>query len=215
MGDGETRRLLAHAVEARGAHVAWTRDEASVLAAVRDGDVDLVIVALAAPEIDAFRLVQSVRAHGDVPVVMLSRRNTETHRVLAFEVGADDFIAVPCSSRELAVRVDAVLRRSRPQRGRVVEHRGLTIDLDSREVVADGDRVDLTRREFDLLALLAGRPRRTFSREELLREVWGSSVEWQSAATVTEHVRRLRRKLARVCGDRVIVTVHGVGYRFE
>lgn len=137
--------------------------------------------------------------------------------MLGLHAGADDYLPKPCSPRELTARVEALVRRlERAPTASRSRFGPLEIDAASREVTLRGRPVELTRREFDLLATLASEPRRVFSRAELLERVWGSRPEYQQESTVTEHVRRVRRKLA---GDGPdpdwIRAVRGIGYRFE
>ncbi|MCJ7781289.1 MAG: response regulator transcription factor, partial [Acidimicrobiia bacterium] len=131
-----------------------------------------------------------------------------------------DYVVKPFSPRELAARVRTILRRTaraeKPISDTTISYDGLEIDGRSREVRVDGDLVDLTAKEFDLLAFLAGSPRQVFSRGQLLEQVWDSSTDWQDASTVTVHIRRIRRKIERDPNEpRWISTVWGVGYRFE
>ncbi len=162
-------------------------------------------------------LLRRLRDAGDrTPVVVLSGRSGEDDRIVGLDLGADDYLVKPFSPGELAARVRSVLRRSGgepvprpPVPGEPSS--GLRIDLWTREVELDGEPVVLTAREFDLLAFLAAHPRHVFTRKQLLAQVWSNSRGWQSEATVTEHVHRLRHKL----GSRHLVTVRGVGYRLE
>jgi DNA-binding response OmpR family regulator len=152
-----------------------------------------------------------------LPVIVLSGRAAESDRVLAFELGADDYVVKPFMARELPARIRSLVRRTgTPGPPPALRFGALEVRLPEREVVLAGVVVETTRREFDLLARLASTPRRVWSKAELLAEVWASSDDWQDPATVTEHVRRLRRKLE-VDPDRPrwIVTVRGAGYRFE
>jgi two-component system phosphate regulon response regulator PhoB len=148
---------------------------------------------------------------------MLTAKVDEVDRVVGLEMGADDYVVKPFSPRELAARVRAVLRRTvadDPIRG--LTFGDLEIDPAAREVRVHGDRVELTAREFDLLAFLARSPRQVFSHGELLAEVWHSTGEWQDPATVTEHVRRIRAKIERDREHpRWIRTVRAAGYAFE
>ncbi|MGB9357791.1 MAG: response regulator transcription factor, partial [Acidimicrobiia bacterium] len=144
----------------------------------------------------------------------------ETDRLLGLKLGADDYVVKPFSPRELAARVGTVLRRAGkpepPTPAPSMTFDGLAIDGRSREVRVEGEVVDLTAREFDLLAFLAAAPKQVFSRSQLLEQVWESSTEWQDASTVTVHIRRIRRKIERDANEpRWIATVWGVGYRFE
>jgi DNA-binding response OmpR family regulator len=155
-----------------------------------------------------------------VQVIFLTGRSLEAERVIGLKMGADDYVVKPFSSAELSARIESVLRRARSssarEEGSSFDFGALRIDVESRDVTVDGHVVETTAREFDLLAFLASSPRQVFSREQLLTQVWGSSSEWQSAATVTEHIRRLRRKVeADSERPRWITTVRGVGYRFE
>jgi two-component system phosphate regulon response regulator PhoB len=146
----------------------------------------------------------------------------EGDRIAGLRMGADDYIVKPFSRGELTARIETVLRRTRhgPPKSDVSESSlnfgELRIDLTTREVERAGEVIDLTAMEFNLLAFLASSPRQVFSRQQLLQNVWASSSEWQDEATVTEHIRRVRRKIE-VDPDhpRWITTVRGVGYRFE
>jgi DNA-binding response OmpR family regulator len=155
----------------------------------------------------------------DIPVIMLTARAEESDRVAGLELGADDYVVKPFSPRELAARVNGVLRRTngrQPDLPSPIVYDNLTIDPMSREVVLDGKVVEMTPKEFDVLAFLAASPRQVFSRAQLLESVWQSSPEWQDPATVTVHVRRIRNKIeADPEHPRWISTVWGVGYRFE
>ena len=133
-------------------------------------------------------------------------------------MGADDYIVKPFSQAELVARVHSVLRRAHrePTGDNRLEFAELSIDLQTREVLLSGDVIETTAKEFDLLVFLAQAPRRVFSREQILKNVWDSSANWQDAATVTEHVRRIRKKIEDNPDEpRWLRTVRGVGYRFE
>jgi DNA-binding response OmpR family regulator len=163
-------------------------------------------------------LLAEIRQLSPVPIIFVSAKGGETDRVVGLRMGADDYIVKPFSPAELAARVQAVLRRARraDEAPTSMEFDGLHIGLDTRSVVVRGDPVDTTAKEFDLLAFLAASPKRVFSREQILEQVWGSSTEWQDPATVTEHVRRIRKKIEKD-PDRPewVQTVRGVGYRFQ
>ncbi len=175
---------------------------------------EVVLLDLGLPDVNGFDLLRAIRARTGATVIVLSGRASESDRVSALELGADDYVVKPFLTRELVARIRAHLRRStapldRPDRPLVVGD--LEIDRRSREVTVAGRPVSLTAREFDLLHFLAASPRQVFSRDQILEHAWGSSVVWQQDATVTEHVHRLRQKVG---ADR-IVTVRSVGYRFE
>ncbi len=183
---------------------------------------DLVVLDLMLPGVDGLEITRWLRARSDVPIIMLTARREETDRVLGFEMGADDYVVKPFSPRELVSRVRAVLRRTHGSGAgpaassqAMLTFDGLSIDPNTRQVTVDGRDVSLTAREFDLLYLLARHPRQVFNRDQLLDLVWGMS-EYIDPSTVTVHVRRLREKLeANPSQPRYILTVWGVGYKFE
>ncbi|MDI3402242.1 response regulator transcription factor [Streptomyces cavernicola] len=176
---------------------------------------DLVVLDLMLPGMDGLEACRRLRAHGPVPVVMLTARGDEDDRILGLEVGADDYVTKPFSPRELVLRVASVLRRARPAEGaRPLSAAGLTVDPAARRATKDGAELALTLREFDLLVHFLRHPGRAHSREELMHEVWG--WEFGDLSTVTVHVRRLRGKVEEdPARPRLIRTVWGVGYRFE
>ncbi|MCS0605398.1 response regulator transcription factor [Streptomyces sp. LP11] len=176
---------------------------------------DLVVLDLMLPGMDGLEVCRRMRDGGPVPVIMLTARGDEDDRILGLEVGADDYVTKPFSPRELVLRVESVLRRSRPvlQAARLAAA-GLAVDPGARRATKNGTELALTLREFDLLAFFLRNPGRAYSREDLMREVW----EWDfgDLSTVTVHVRRLRGKVEDdPARPRLIQTVWGVGYRFE
>jgi two-component system, OmpR family, response regulator ResD len=176
---------------------------------------DLVVLDLMLPGMDGLEVCRRMRGRGPVPVIMLTARGDEDDRVLGLEVGADDYVTKPFSPRELVLRVESVLRRTRPSQpsGRLTAA-GLAVDPAARRALKDGAELALTIREFDLLAFFLRHPGRVFSREDLMREVWG--WDFGDLSTVTVHVRRLRGKVEDDPGrPRLIQTVWGVGYRFD
>jgi DNA-binding response OmpR family regulator len=177
---------------------------------------DLVVLDLMLPAVSGFEVLTEIRRDGDLPVILLTARAEESDRVAGLELGADDYVVKPFSPRELVARVRTVLRRAspRPAPGPVAFD-GVEVDPGRRVAMVEGAALDLTAREFDLLAFLVANARQVFSRGELLERVWGSSAEWQDPATVTVHVRRIRQKMESDLQDpRWIQTVWGVGYRF-
>ncbi|WP_431983587.1 response regulator transcription factor [Streptomyces qinglanensis] len=180
---------------------------------------DLVVLDLMLPGMDGLEVCRQLRGRGPVPVIMLTALGDEGDRVLGLEVGADDYVTKPFSPRELVLRVESVLRRSRPAEeaprpASVLRAAGLAVDPLARRAARDGTELSLTVREFDLLAHLLRHPARAFSREELMHEVWGWA--FGDLSTVTVHVRRLRAKIEDdPAQPRLIQTVWGVGYRFD
>jgi len=181
------------------------------------GGYDLVVLDLGLPGLDGEEVLTRLRRDGELPVIVLTGRSEESERVRVLNLGADDYVVKPCSLPELDARIRAVLRRGQPtQTANQIEHDGLMIDRAAHRVLVNGTTIDLTPKEFDLLAFLAATPDQVFTREELLEHVWGSTQEWQDPATVTEHVRRLRLKLEPdATSARWLHTVRGIGYRFS
>lgn len=211
------REVVTRYLERDGFRVDATGDGLTALELARARPPDLLILDVMLPSKDGFSVLQELRKTSLVPVILLTARAEEADRVLGLELGADDYVVKPFSPRELAARVRSVLRRSKPgEPGARLEFDGLTINPQVREVKVGEKVVDLTPKEFDVLAFLASHPRQVFSRGQLLQQVWDSSAEWQDPATVTVHMRRLRTKLEPDPQDpRWLLTVWGVGYRFE
>ena len=178
---------------------------------------DLVILDLMLPDLAGEEVARSLRAISEVPIIMLTAKASEDERVAGLRLGADDYLAKPFSPRELAARVEAVLRRARGTEAEVAsfDRGALRIDRASREVSVEGRPVSLTRSEFDLLVTLAGRPGRVWSRYELVTRVQGYDYDGYER-TINAHVKNLRHKL----GDdphrpRFVATVVGVGYKLD
>ncbi|UIX34098.1 response regulator transcription factor [Streptomyces sp. GQFP] len=176
---------------------------------------DLVVLDLMLPGMDGLEVCRRMRERGPVPVIMLTARGDEDDRILGLEVGADDYVTKPFSPRELVLRVESVLRRTRTTAGeRPLDAVGLTVDPAARRATKNGAELALTLREFDLLAFFLRHPGRAYGREDLMREVWG--WDFGDLSTVTVHVRRLRNKVEDdPARPRLIQTVWGVGYRFD
>jgi two-component system response regulator ResD len=194
-------------------------DGFAALASAAASPPDLVVLDLMLPGISGLEVCRRLRRTSDVPVVMLTALGEESDRIVGLEVGADDYVTKPFSPKELALRVQSVLRRTRrgaelDELDSPVRDGDLVVDPRSRMATRDGVPLALTVREFDLLAYLMTHPRRAFSRADLLQRVWHWNFGDQS--TVTVHVRRLREKVeADPQRPSRIVTVWGVGYRYE
>ncbi|WP_256638807.1 response regulator transcription factor [Streptomyces murinus] len=214
--DPTVAEVVAGYLDRSGYAVDRADDGPTALGRARDRWPDLVVLDLMLPGMDGLEVCRRLREQGPVPVIMLTARGDEEDRVLGLEVGADDYVTKPFSPRELVLRVESVLRRSRPAAGgghRLVAA-GLTVDPDARRATKNGGELALTLREFDLLAFFLRHPGRAFGREDLMREVWG--WDFGDLSTVTVHVRRLRGKVEDdPARPRLIRTVWGVGYRFE
>ena len=209
--------LLCRVLGREGFDVTAVPTAQEALAVVEKEPPDLVLLDVNLVGSDGFEVFAEMRQGSDLPVIFVTGRGSEPDRVLGLRLGADDYVVKPFSPQELVARIENILRRRRPgEPGAVRTFGPLTIDTGARELRLDGELLVTTAKEFDLLAFLSASPRQVFSREQLLQQVWDSSGEWQDTATVTEHVRRLRIKLEPVpARPRWIVTVRGVGYRFE
>ncbi|MFK0252782.1 response regulator transcription factor [Streptomyces sp. NPDC090445] len=191
---------------------------AALVSAVRD-QPDLVVLDLMLPGMDGLEVCRRLRAERPVPVIMLTARGDEDDRIAGLELGADDYVTKPFSPRELVLRVESVLRRSRTAvpattATTVLSAAGIRVHPETRRATKDGRDLALTLREFDLLTHFLTHPGRAHGREELMRDVWG--WEFGDLSTVTVHVRRLRAKIEDdPASPRLIQTVWGVGYRFE
>jgi len=199
-----------------GHQVTLARSGAAALAELTGHE--LVLLDFDLPDMDGVAICRAIRAAGDTPVIGFSAKAGETERVLGLEAGADDCMAKPFGLRELAARMDAIMRRVRPadRPNRTVRYDGLHIDAALREVIVDDRPVTVTRKEFDLLYLLAAQPERIFRREELMARVWNESQESaarsaRASRTLDTHIATLRNKI----GQGRIVTVRGVGFRFS
>ncbi|MBA2720115.1 MAG: response regulator transcription factor [Chloroflexi bacterium] len=178
---------------------------------------DLVVLDLTLPGMDGLAFLRDIRRTSAVPVILLTARTEEMDRVVGLELGADDYVVKPFSPRELVARVRSVLRRGRAViDGPRLEFADLSIDARARTVTVRGKTVPFRAREFDLLHFLASSPHQVFSRAQLLNHVWESSAEFSDVSTVTVHVRRIRQKIENdPLEPRRIVTIRGVGYRFD
>lgn len=211
------RDLVRSYLEHEGYAVLVADSGQRALEAIERATPDLVILDLMLPDLTGEEVARTVRAHSDVPIIMLTAKASEDDRVAGLRLGADDYLTKPFSPRELVARVEAVLRRASGGNGtssvESFDVGRLRIDKDAREVIVDGLPVDLTRSEFDLLYALASHAGRVYSRYELVTKVQGYDYEGYER-TIDAHVKNLRRKL----GDdprhpRYVLTVTGVGYK--
>jgi DNA-binding response OmpR family regulator len=211
------REVVTAYLERDGFVVAAVADGRAALDVLAASSPDLVVLDVMLPEVDGFDVLSRLRRQSEVPVILLTARTEEPDRILGLELGADDYVVKPFSPRELAARVRSVLRRTRPGPPSTrVAYGDLIIDGATREVAVGGDLIELTPKEFDLIAYLAANPRQVFSRGQLLEQVWDSSSDYQDPSTVTVHIRRLRQKIEDDASHpRWLQTVWGVGYKFE
>ena len=214
------QKLLAFPLRKDGYDVVCACDGEEALDRVRDGGFDLVVLDLMLPKVDGFEVCRQVRSRSSVPIIMLTAKTEEIDKVLGLELGADDYITKPFSVREFRSRVKAVLRRAAlaqpdEQFEEPIREGDLVIDFERRQVTARSEPVRLTYVEFEVLAALARNPGRVFSRTMLLERVWGDS-SYRDPRTIDVHIRHLREKLeAEPKHPELILTVRGVGYRFQ
>ena len=215
--DATVREVVVTYLRANNHVVTEAADGESAIAAMAKNPSDLIVLDLMLPGVDGVEVRRQVRKTREVPIIMLTALGSETDRVVGLELGADDYVTKPFSPRELALRVESVLRRTSgraPELADILTDGDLIIDHPHRTVARGGERLALTSREYDLLRFLIGHPDVTFSREELLERVWGWSFGDRS--TVTVHVRRLREKVEQDPTHPVrLQTVWGVGYLWQ
>jgi len=215
-------RGLEYGLESEGYRVFWAETGRQALNLARSHDPHLVLLDIRLPDISGFDVCRQLRSEGRrMPILMLTARDEEVDKVLGLELGADDYVVKPYSLRDLLSRIRALLRRTYgdlavPGSGGRVRFGEIDVDMERLQVTRQGRLVDLTPTEFRLLRYLVVHPDRPFSRDELISAVWGYDSSIGSARTVDVHIRHLREKLednpSQPCW---LVTVRGVGYRFE
>ncbi len=210
----EFAQLITAALRDDGYEVRTAASLADARTTLRSVPPDLVILDLTLPDGDGLDLCREIRESSDAFVLMLTGRTEEVDMLLGFRLGADDYMTKPFSARELAARVEALLRRRQPPGGTSADVReivGLRIELDTRRVSADGEPVELTKIEFDLLAALSERPAAVRTRLQLMEEVWGEGYVGDDHV-VDVHIANLRKKIDQQGAESRIRTVRGVGY---
>ena len=214
--DRAVRSQVGKYARLEGYEVAEAGDGDTAVSLCRQNAFDFVILAILLPKMDGFSVCQAIRSFSQVPILVLSERNSEQDRIHGLELGADDYMAKPFSPRELMLRISAIVKRGGQletlQNAQCIEREGIRIDLTARRLTVDGAAVSLTPKEFDLLTLLAGHPDVVFSRKKLLDTVWGGELP-EDTRTLDTHIKQVRHAITPY-SDR-IVTLRGVGYRFE
>lgn len=225
--DEGVRTGVTWALEADGFAVESVEDGVSALELIESSPPSLVVLDLSLPGVGGLDILRRVRQREErdgrfrLPIIVLSGRDGEADRIVGLDHGADDYLVKPFSPGELAARARSVLRRSTEYGGRpsppfVPRGTGVEIDAVARDVWVDGEPVDLAAKEFELLVYFVDHPRRACTRDELLSAVWSSGEGWQTPATVTEHVYRLRQKVEEdPSRPRRLTTVRAIGYRWE
>jgi DNA-binding response OmpR family regulator len=223
--DAAVRDVVEHALTREGMEVATTTDGEEALKRLGGPDLfDLVVLDVMLPGMDGISVCQELRKgdspSAEAPVIMLTARDDETSVVVGLEVGADDYISKPFRPRELVSRVRAHLRRQRllskavPSEYKKLEFPGLEVDLFGRRVLAGGEEVELTAKEFDVLAFLATSPGRVYSREQIMRHLWDGEF-YGEARAADVHIQHLRKKIEPdPQHPHYLLTVRGAGYKF-
>jgi DNA-binding response OmpR family regulator len=207
--------LMRDFLESEGFAVLTAQDGTETLAALERAPVECVLLDIMMPGISGFEDCRRIREAHDLPILFLSARDTDIDKIRGLGLGGDDYIVKSATPGEVVARIKAVLRRYRPDtpRAATLDFGRVAIDLTAHEVRVDGSPVPFTAREFELLRLLAEHPRQVFTREQLFARFWG---EFGDRHTITVHIRRIREKIERDPSQpEYIVTVWGVGYRFE
>lgn len=212
--DPRVVKLLRRALERDGYAVSDRHCGRSALSALDDESFDAIVLDVSLPEVDGLEVCRRLRSRGDtIPILMLTARGGVEDRVTGLDSGADDYLCKPFSVAELTARVRALLRRVDDASPQVLSSEGLALDLDARRVIKHEVEINLTRREFDLLAVFMRNPGRVLSRQTLIDAVWDFAFETESNI-VDVYVRYLREKIDQPFGTTSIETVRGIGYRW-
>lgn len=219
--EAEIADLIALHLEKEGYHLIKVTDGKEAIQAIQSHAIDLAILDIMMPKLDGYEVTRQIREKHHMPIIFLSAKTSDLDKITGLVMGADDYMTKPFNPMELVARVNAQLRRSMqlnsPAQGNtsVLETGGLTIDPDQRMVTLYGDPIELTPKEFDILYLLAGHPRKVFSAENIFEHVWGETY-LESGNTVMVHIRTLRKKLGEdKTQNKWIKTIWGVGYTFN
>ena len=214
--DASIRDIELYTLRSTGFEAKGFEDGGTFLAALETERPELVILDVMLPGMDGVELLRRMKAAAhlaDIPVIMATAKGAEYDKIQSLDLGADDYLVKPFGMMEMVSRVKAVLRRCRPvSPAKQLTAGGLTMDLEERTVTADGERISLTYKEFELLRLFLSRPGVAFTREQLLSEIWGVDYTGETR-TVDMHIKTLRQKLG-PCGG-MIETVRHIGYRLE
>jgi len=210
------RAVLREYVEFEGGEADEAQDGMEAVRKCRDNDYDIILMDVMMPKLDGFSAVKEIRKFKNTPVIMLSARGEEYDKLFGFEIGSDDYVTKPFSPKEVMARIHAVINRSRgaaeKKNEQVYEFEGLKIDMVGRNVYVDGERAELTPKEYELLFFFVENRGVALTREKLLNKVWGYDF-YGDDRTVDTHVKMLRGNLKEY--RKFIVTLRGLGYKFE
>ena len=207
------REVVKEYADSKGYLCDGASDGMEALKMIEDGDYDIVLLDIMMPNLDGFTALRKIKALKDIPVIMLSARQEESDKLFSFENGVDDYVTKPFSPNELMARIKAVLDRTRAKEPKVVRIDDLVIDIDARKVMIEDEVLNLTPKEIDLLIYLVTHQNMALSREKLLDALWDYDF-YGDDRTVDTHIKMLRHHLGEKYRDH-IVTVRGMGYRFE
>ena len=221
--EARIRSIIKKYAEFEGHTVSEAGDGMEAVRLCRKESFDIIIMDIMMPELDGFSACREIRKVSDTPIIMLSARGEEYDKINGFETGIDDYVVKPFSAKELMLRIDAIMKRSRgarktaedPKKQNVIvelDGGGLKADLTARIVYINGERVDMSPKEYDLFFYMLDNRNIALSREKLISEVWGYDF-YGDARTLDTHIKLLRKSLGEY--SKYIVTLRGVGYRFE
>ena len=209
------REVIKEYAEFSGFEVTEAEDGMSAVGLCKLNDYDLIVMDIMMPKLDGFSACKEIRKTKDIPTIMLSARGEEYDKIHGFELGSDDYVVKPFSPKELMMRVNAVIKRSNGQQDAlkdVFTYEGLSVDFSARIVTVNGNRVEMTPKEYDLFFYMVKNKGLALTREQLISEVWGYDF-FGDERTLDTHIKLLRKSLQEY--SRCIVTLRGVGYRFE
>ena len=208
--EDKIREVIKEYAEFSGYEVTEAADGMSAIGLCKLNDYDLIIMDVMMPKLDGFSSVKEIKKIKDIPVIMLSARGEEYDKLFGFELGIDDYVVKPFSPKELMARVNAVLQRNNS--AQVMKFDGLEVNFAARTITVDGERVNLTPKEYDLLFYLIQNKNIALSRDKLLSDIWGYDF-FGDDRTIDTHIKNLRNNLGPY--RNFIVTLRGVGYKFE
>jgi DNA-binding response OmpR family regulator len=208
------REVLREYAEFEGHEVTEAVDGMQTVDLVKQNNYDIIIMDIMMPKLDGFSACKEIRKFSDTPVLMLSARGEEYDKLFGFEIGVDDYVVKPFSPKEVLARVNAIIKRGKPVKTKtdIVKYEGLEINFTSRDVKVNGEKINLTPKEYDLLFFLAKNKNIALSRDKLLSEVWGYDF-FGDDRTIDTHIKMLRNSLGEY--RKFIVTLRGMGYKFE
>ena len=211
--EAKIREVIRTYAEFEGHTVYEASDGLEAIEMCKEQDFDIIVMDVMMPRLDGFSSYKEIKKIKDIPVLMLSARGEEYDKLFGFEIGIDDYVVKPFSPKELMARINVIVKRhQKTVENEVLNFEGLSIDLDGRVVFVDGEKVDMTPKEYDLLVFLATNENIALSRDKLLNKVWGYDF-YGDDRTVDTHIKMLRNSIKEY--RKFIVTVRGIGYKFD